>query len=296
MEDNVSLEMLKSFSEGAGRESVDKIATAIGAFLPFHGIKKVAVSTYVKEIQASSLPPEEKMLAISLAKKKLKHMKNQVDIARIAVNVANEGTDFSNKSKVDDEWLERFMDAAKFVSDEQVQNIWGSILASEFESPGNTPPNVIRILSEITPKYARAFQTICSLNIRIVLLDSKNVEIGETEQIVLPENYEYLSSEGINLSSLNELSALGLIQYSPSSDIVVKFPANVYPTLKLFYYDQVAKITKYDDLQFPVGSVVLTDAGKSISKFTERHKILSHFDSICHFLKDRHISLYILKG
>lgn len=127
-------------------------------------------------------------------------------------------------------------------------------------------------------------------------MDSKNVEIGETEQIVLPENYEYLSSEGINLSSLNELSALGLIQYSPSSDIVVKFPANVYPTLKLFYYDQVAKITKYDDLQFPVGSVVLTDAGKSISKFTERHKILSHFDSICHFLKDRHISLYILKG
>ena len=39
---------------------------------------------------------------------------------------------------VNEEWLDRFMDSAKFVSQEEIQAIWGKILAKEFENQENT--------------------------------------------------------------------------------------------------------------------------------------------------------------
>ena len=52
------------------------------------------------------------------------------------MNNAKEGTDFSDKSGVSEEWLERFMDSAGFVSAEDIQIIWGKILANELETLG----------------------------------------------------------------------------------------------------------------------------------------------------------------
>ncbi|MBU5471281.1 DUF2806 domain-containing protein [Falcatimonas sp. MSJ-15] len=44
-------------------------------------------------------------------------------------------------------------------------------MANEFERPGSTPPNTIRILSEITPALASAFRYICSMCIWILPLN-----------------------------------------------------------------------------------------------------------------------------
>ena len=55
------------------------------------------------------------------------------------------------------------MDAGAYVSDENVQIIWGKILAGEFERPGSTPPSMRRILTELTPELARVFEKICGM-------------------------------------------------------------------------------------------------------------------------------------
>lgn len=41
------------------------------------------------------------------------------------------------------------MDSAGFVSSEEIQWIWGKILANEFEKPGSTPPNMIRYCQKL---------------------------------------------------------------------------------------------------------------------------------------------------
>ena len=89
---------------------------------------------------------------------------NQSKIAKIALESAKEGTDFSESSSVDDDWLARYMDFAKFISNEDKQIIWGKILAGEFQSPGSTPPQLARILSEITEHHANIFNNICNLS------------------------------------------------------------------------------------------------------------------------------------
>jgi hypothetical protein len=107
--------------------------------------------------------------AVDLVKK----IKNQKAVAEIAMENAKPGTDFSENSGVSEEWLDRFMDSAGFVGTEEIQWIWGKILANEFERPGSTPPNMIRILSEITPGLASAFRYICSMCIWILPLNEK---------------------------------------------------------------------------------------------------------------------------
>lgn len=285
------LELAKAAAEGAGKESVNKLADAIGGIFPFWGLKKKAVSTYISEIENSNLPPEAKMMAIANAKKTYKQMKNQASIAQIAQEAASAGTNFSATSGVDDEWLERFMDSAKFVSDEQVQLLWGNILAKEFEQPGSTPPSVIRILSEITPRYAKAFQVICSLSVYIAPVDMTGRIMPLEPHIIVPFDYSYLNQYGINFSVLNELQMLGLVQFDPSIGYVIEYNVKTKPKLHLIYGKKVATVLKYENRQFPTGSLILTQAGMSIARFSEVEIIEGHFDTVCDFLKSRKVEL-----
>lgn len=49
------------------------------------------------------------------------------------------------------------MDSAGFLSLEEIQWIWGKILANEFEKPGSTPPNMIATEIAFTEQRRRKF-------------------------------------------------------------------------------------------------------------------------------------------
>lgn len=284
MDQMCELEILKAAAEGFSKESASKLASAVGCIFPFWGVKRAAVEAYITGIQDSNLSPEEKMLAIANVKKAYKQAANQAKIAKIAQDSAKEGTDFSMKSQVNDEWLERFMDSARFVSDEQAQYLWGNILASEFEKPGSTPPSVTRVLSEVTQAYAKAFQVICSLEVEIEAYDAQGQVRENYKQIVLPDSYDYLSDQRINYSVINELDELGLIIVNPLG-VVIKFQTKERPRIRLKYGDNVEEVLNYMDLNFPIGKVVLSKAGETISKFTERNIIPFHLANVCEYMK-----------
>lgn len=71
---------------------------------------------YIKEIEKSDLPTETKVFMILDIKKTFKKIKKQKAIAEIAINNAEQGTDFTEKTGINEEWFERFMDSAGFVS------------------------------------------------------------------------------------------------------------------------------------------------------------------------------------
>lgn len=146
---------------------INKSTDLLGMLFPFVGLKKKALDMYLSDIENSDLPSESKLMAVLNAKQTIKKFKNQSKVAELALANAPEGTDFSERSGVNEEWFDRFMDSAGFVSSEDVQLIWGKILAKEFENPGSTPSNMIRILTEITPTYAHAFRKICSMKTTI---------------------------------------------------------------------------------------------------------------------------------
>ena len=57
----------------------------------------------------------------------------------------------------DPDWTARFFDAAQDVSSEELQEIWGKILAGEVKSPGQTSLRTLSILRDMTQKEAQDF-------------------------------------------------------------------------------------------------------------------------------------------
>ena len=241
----------------------------LGMLCPYLGLKKKAVDMYVKEIEESDLPPETKAFTILNTKKTFKKLKNQGKIAEIAVENAKEGTDFSEKSRVDEEWFDRFMDAAGSVSSEDMQLIWGKILAKEFEEPGTTPKSMIRILSEISPECARAFSKIASMKVLFVQMN-KNQRIVNPNWIhVIPynKNKNYMNQLGLNLPMINELETLGLIKFNDISEYNMTTESE---TEKIFAYlnGKTLLLKDYNKSEISIGDIVFTIAGNALDRIT----------------------------
>ncbi len=257
----------------------------LGMLFPYAGLKKKAVEMRMEQIKKSNLPDETKQSMVLNMRKDLKRIKNQNAIAEIAFNNAEKGTDFSEKSGVNDEWFERFMDAAKFVSSEDMQLIWGKILAGEFEKPGSTPPNMIRILSEITSELAQAFQKICSMKITICPVDAdgrvKKELLKNTLLVPYNNNKKELSDIGLSFRLLNELDTLGVIKFNLLGKYFTKdFSIGMYI---ICIYNENYKIRNNSN-DFPLGYVMLTNVGKALQQITEPLEIDGYYDMVKEYL------------
>ena len=223
---------------------------------------------YVKEIEESNLPPETKVFTILNTKKTFKKLKNQGKIAEIAVENAKEGTDFSEESKVDEEWFDRFMDAASYVSSDKMQEIWGRILAKEFEEPGTTPKSMIRILSEISPECADAFSKIANMKILLIQLEGDDAKDTLTRYFVpYRDNENYMVQLGLKLEMMNELESLGLITFNYLNGYLTE---NAKMTSKniIIWANGKSLFMKNSKSEIPIGNVLLTKAGEALSNIT----------------------------
>lgn len=63
---------------------------------------------------------------------------------------------------VDEDWMFRFFDSVENVSDEDVQKIWGRILAGEIKCPNSYSYRTLECLKKMTKKEIEAFQEVAS--------------------------------------------------------------------------------------------------------------------------------------
>lgn len=269
----------------------NKAVGMMGMLFPYAGLTKKAVDMYIDEIEKSDMSPEAKVFSVVNARKTIKKIRNQKSIADIAMNNAKEGTDFSDKSGVSEEWLERFMDSAGFVSAEDIQIIWGKILANEFENPGTTPPNMIRILSEITPNLAMAFKKICSMKIWICPLSEQEEIVGAFQKVFVPykKNEEQLREMGISFNVLNELETLGVIKLETIGGYITQGIEN--KKVLICVGDKLDVICEHNNDNIPIGNVLLTSVGEALQTITDSEEIPQYYEMIKKYLLDQNVKL-----
>jgi len=248
---------------------LNKATGIMGMLFPYAGIKQKTVNMYLDEIEKSDMPLETKVFLALNTKKEFKKIRNQSQVAQIAIDSAKKDTDFSDRSGVNEEWLDRFMDSAGFVSSEEIQIIWGKILANEFDNPGSTPPNMIRILSEITPNLAIAFRKICSMSIWILpLKDDGNIESGFKKLFVPFQNHDDRMRElGIGFDVLNELETLGVIRFKNIGGYISKGLNN--EKILICLGDNLELIEEHKGDNIPIGNVIFTSVGEALSTITD---------------------------
>lgn len=270
---------------------VNKTTGFLGMLFPYAGLEQKAVSVYIDAIEKSNMPPEAKAFAILNTKNTLKRIQNQKTIAEIAIKNSKEGTDFSEASKVNEDWLDRFMDSAKFVSFEELQLVWGKILANEFEQPGSTPPNMVRVLSEITPNLARAFRLVCSMKVIVMQLD----ENGDIEQrgtgILVPfkGNSEEFRDIGLDFKTLNELDTLGVIKFDSKSGYASKGIFN--KNLLMYVGDKLELIEEHNEGEVPIGNVFLTAVGEKLRAITDSIEIEGYYNMVMRYFAEEGVKI-----
>ena len=104
---------------------------------------------------------------------------------------------------IDEDWKNNFFDKSKKIYSEDLQFIFGKILAGEIRQPGTYSKRLLNILSNLSQKEATLFNKIS----KYVLHDSKNSFIISDSEI--------LSNFDITIEDIIDLEEAGLINSNP---------------------------------------------------------------------------------
>ena len=134
---------------------------------------------------------------------------------------------------VDDDWLFRWRDAASVVSSEELQTLWGRVLAGEIKSPGSFSLRTLEFLKHISHEEA--------------------LQIAKLAPFVLSYGHIFndrklLDSEGITFSFLLDLQNLGVTCGVDSNGLLLQAPSENPDKFKsvLVSHDRALVVTHED--------------------------------------------------
>ena len=137
--------------------------------------------------------------------------KRQANIGSVVRNAALElGDGEVQGHEVDHDWTARFFNDVQDVSSEEMQKLWGKVLAGEVERPGSTSIKTLGVLKNLDKAVATLFGKLCStcVSIRpdgINFIDARVPSLGGDAAKNALERY------GLKFGNLNVLNEHGLI-------------------------------------------------------------------------------------
>lgn len=109
----------------------------------------------------------------------------------------------SSDESVDEDWFVRFLDIAKDISNEDMQRIWGKILAGEISKPGSFSLRTLDIVRNLSQKEAAVFQRVAPLI--IIAIPSGACVISR----------EHVTKYGVTYGEIVRLDECGLVNSNP---------------------------------------------------------------------------------
>lgn len=204
----------------------------------------------------------------------------EVNIAKalfIAEDVLSSDKSKPVQENIEDDWLYRWRDSAATSSSEQLQDLWGRILAGELKSPGSYSLRTVDFIKNLTQKEASKIQKLFSF----ILFDNiikSNIQDDKFPNDYLKENlnYRYLA-EMQSLGILSGVDSLGLTLTLRSLRKEIFF--NYY-----MYNEKVMQITHEDpNNTLKLGVISITPLGhelRSLCPVTIDSNYLNHVINI----------------
>jgi hypothetical protein len=165
-----------------------------------------------------------------------------------------------SREPVSQDWIARFYHECQDISDEQMQQIWGRILAGEVATPGTFSPRTLSVVRDLTKDDANLFLKVCEFVWYIPGASFVPV-IDDTDLPIVVD-------AGLNFSRLLHLATLGLIEFGEAmSGYGLKKPLT---EVAVTYCGAVHRLKSVDGsprrLRF--GRVVLTDVGQQLLRIS----------------------------
>lgn len=127
----------------------------------------------------------EEALANYVAAKEARKLRNTVAVIEKAQTHFAEGEKVSNEP-VDEGWKNRFFGIVEEISDEELREIWGRVLAGEIKKPKSYSLRTLEILRNLTKEEASIVVKAASFTINKTIV-YKNSSLSLSEKLLLQE-------------------------------------------------------------------------------------------------------------
>lgn len=176
----------------------------------------------------------------------------------------------ANPQKVEDDWLEQFMDKTGRISSKEFQWIWGGILARECNSPGSIPLVLLHTLERMDKEDAETFTTLCRMSVQLE---------RDYSPVIIRTKFSAYEEFGITFDKLVNLSALGLIEMSLeplSSGYALESKKD---WSKVIYFDKEYELLEKKEIS--IGNVIYTKSGEALCQSLDVEEIEGFWEKYC---------------
>lgn len=249
---------------------IKKVSSAVGGIFEPWQIKRLAKA----EAEASLITAQSEIQITELHRRAMhrfveeeaNRQENMEEITKKSIPHLGEE---SNPDKMEDDWVTNFFEKSRIVSDEEMQNIWAQVLATEANTPGSYSKRTVNLLGDLDKRDAELFQTL----IRFGWV------VGGFSVLIFDSQEKIYNDYGINFSSLSHLNSLGLIHFNS----VTGYQKQKIP--KHFTVSYCGKtlpliMDKDTDNNLSIGSVMLTQAGQELAQVANAPGVEGFYDYV----------------
>jgi len=170
---------------------------------------------------------------------------------------------------INEDWLNAFEDEAAQMSSEQMQRLFGKILAGEIRRPASYSIKTVKLMAQLDNQAAALFRQLCSLSISqrpqhsSMPMDVRVVSMGNAGS-------NSLQAYGLSFGSLNILQEYGLIisDYNSYMDYRLAVPQNGMVLVPVTYQNTqwalVPKVATAGLPEFKVHGVGFSRSGREL--------------------------------
>lgn len=148
-----------------GWKSLDKVtdtlARGIGAVGgPFVKLANALSDSAIRLIGDST---DAKLVKRAASRLLESEIRRQANIESITAKAVTHLPETVSPDPVNPDWVTRFLNAAQDASDEQLQEVWARLLASEIKQPGSISRRTLSVVNDLSPNDAKLFAKIAPL-------------------------------------------------------------------------------------------------------------------------------------
>lgn len=208
-------------------------------------------------------------------------------------------------AEISEDWLNAFESEAVNMSSEQMQFLFGKVLAAEIRKPKTFSIRTIKLLAELDQEAAVLFRKLCSLSFTVHYTPTSfpfdKLEIFDSRVIAVkaPASANGLSQFGLSFADLNILIEYGLIVTDLNCSLIygggilqdrfVSWPVDYMDTTyNIVSMNPTTEVPK-EPLRF--NGVLLSKAGRELLTIVEKEENASYTEALNSFLKERGFEL-----
>lgn len=200
-----------------------------------------------------------------------------------AEDVLSDDPQLPPDEKVDDDWLFRWRESAAQVSGEELQNLWGRVLAGEVKAPGSYSLRTLEFLKNLSQQEAEAIAKLSQFVIGNVIYRGKDTAL---------EKY------GISFDFLLNMQQLGVISGVEAIGMSTTW-RSVDPSrfVQSFISNSLVLVATADDPQKEVSmsTYMLTAIGRQVSSLGTFDTNVEYLEEVGEHFKSQGFSVKIAK-